>query len=135
MDARAAEGIGLVTGKTGSKEGAKVSLFEFLRDVLIASMDKGQFPAALIAIIALSMIWRMPTADIGKLVFRLLDVAQEAGLMGYVASVLCLFSWFRHARYQRRFIAREMQRVSQERNQMQARELEKKLKSSEGGRK
>ena len=123
MDARAAQGIGLATGKAGSKEGAKVGLFEFLRDVLIASMDKGQFPAALIAIIALSTIWRMPPADIGKLVFRLLDVAQEAGLMGYVASVLCLFSWFRHARYQRRLITRE------------ARELEKKLKSSEGGRK
>ena len=116
MDAGAAQGIGLATGKTGSKEGVKVSLFEFLRDVLIASIEKGQFPAALIAIIALSMIWRMPPADIGKLVFRLLDVAQEAGLMGYVASVLCLFSWFRHARYQRRL-------------------LEKKLKSSEGGRK
>ena len=73
MDAGAAQGIGLVTGKTGSKEGVKVSLFEFLRDVLIASIEKGQFPAALIAIIALSMIWRMPPADVGKLVFRLLD--------------------------------------------------------------
>lgn len=73
MDAGAAQGIGLVTGKTGSKEGVKVSLFEFLRDVLIASIEKGQFPAALIAIIALSMIWRMAPADVGKLVFRLLD--------------------------------------------------------------
>ena len=63
----------------------------------------------------------MPSADVGKLVFRLLDVAQETSLMGYVASVLCLFGWFRHARYQRRLITRE------------ARELEKKLKSSEGG--
>jgi hypothetical protein len=135
MDARAAQGIGVATGKRGSKEGAKVSLFEFLRDVLIASIEKGQFPAALIAMIVLSMIWRMPPADVSKLVFRLFDVAEEKGFIGYVASVLCLFGWFFHARYQRGLITREMRRVSRERNQLQARELGKKLKSSEAGRK
>ena len=125
----------MATGKKGSKAGAKVSLFEFLRDVLIASMNKGQFPAALIAMFMLSMIWRMPPADVSKLVFRLLGLAEEKCLVGYVASVLFLFGWFLHARYQRRLITREMQRVSRERNQLQARELGKKLKSSEAGRK
>jgi hypothetical protein len=102
------------------------------RDVLIASMNKGQFPAALIAMFILSMIWRMPPADVSKLVFRLLDLAEERCLVGYVASVLFLFGWFFHARYQRRLITRE---ISRERNQLQARELGKKLKSSEAGRK
>jgi hypothetical protein len=94
MDARAAQGIGLATGKKGYKAGAKVSLFEFLRDVLIASMNKGQFPAALIAMIVLSMIWRMPPADVSKLVFRLFDVAQEKSLVGYVAAVMFLVGSF-----------------------------------------
>jgi hypothetical protein len=135
MDARATQGIGLAAGRKGSRAGAKVSVFEFLRDVLVASMNKGQFPAALIAMIVLSMIWRMPPADVSKLVFRLLDVAEEKSLVGYAASVLCVFGWYFHARYQRRLIAREMQRISRERNQLQARELGKKLKSSEAGRK
>jgi hypothetical protein len=135
MDARAAQGIGLATGKKGSRAGAKVSLFEFLRDVLIASMNKGQFPAALIAMIVLSMIWRMPPADVSKLVFRLFDVAQEKSLVGYVAAVIFLFGWLFHTRYQRRLITREMQRISNERNQLQARELGKRIKSSEVGRK
>lgn len=125
----------MATGRKGSKAGAKVSLFEFLRDVLVASIIKGQFPAALIAIVVLSMIWKMSPVDVSKLVFRLLDVAEEKGLVGYAAFVLCVFGWCFHARYQRRLIAREMQRIGRERNQLRARELGEKLKSSEAGRK
>jgi hypothetical protein len=121
--------------KRGSKGGAKVGFFEFLRDVLIASMSKGQFPAALIAMIVLSMIWRMPPADLSKLMIRLLDAAEQKSLVGYCASVLFLSGWFFHARYQRQLIERQMQRMSDERHQLQARELWKKRKSSETGRK
>ena len=127
--------MGLASAKRGSKGGARVGFFEFLRDVLIASMSKGQFPAALIAMIVLSMIWRMPPTDLSRLVIRLLDAAEQKSLVGYGASVLLLSGWFFHARYQRRLIERQMQRMSDEGNQMQARELWKKLKSSETGRK
>lgn len=81
------------------------------------------------------MIWKMSPVDVSKLVFRLLDVAEEKGLVGYAAFVLCVFGWCFHARYQRRLIAREMQRIGRERNQLRARELGEKLKSSEAGRK
>jgi hypothetical protein len=117
-----------------SKGGSKVGFWEFLRDVLIASMNKGQFPAALIAIVVLSMIWRMPPGDLSKLIFRFLDVAEEERLVGYVVSVASLLGWFFHARYQRKLITQEMQRISGERNQLQARELGKRVKSSEGRR-
>jgi hypothetical protein len=125
-------GTGLARNRGGSKGGTKVGFWEFLRDVLIASMNKGQFPAALLAMVVLSMIWRMAPADVSKLMFRLLDVAEEERLAGYVVSVLSLFGWFFHARYQRKLINQEMQRISNERNQLQARELGKKVKSSEG---
>jgi hypothetical protein len=111
--------------------GTKVGFWEFLRDVLIASMNKGQFPATLIAMVVLSLIWRMPPVDVGKLVFRLLDVAEEEHLVAYVVSVVSLLGWFFHARYQRKLITQEMQRISSERNQLQARELGKRVKSSE----
>jgi len=81
-----------------------VGFFECLRDVLIASLIKGQFPAALVATIVLSMIWRMPPADLSKLVSRLFDIAEQKSHVGYVASVVCLAGWFFHARYQRRLI-------------------------------
>jgi hypothetical protein len=113
------------------KGGAKVGFWEFLRDVLIASMNKGQFPAALLAMVVLSVIWRMPPVDVSKLMFRLLDVAEEERLVGYAVSVVSLFGWFFHARYQRKLINQEMKRISNERNQLQTRELGKKVKSSE----
>jgi hypothetical protein len=58
---------------------------------------------------------------VSKLMFRLLDVAEEERLVGYVVSVVSLLGWFFHARYQRRLIVQEMQRISDERNQLQAR--------------
>ena len=118
-------------GRPRSKNGPKIGFFESVRDVLIASMNKGQFPAALLAMVVLSMIWRMPPTDVSKLVFRLLDVAEEKKLLGYFVSVFSLLGWFFHAKYQRKLITFEMQRVSSERNQLQAKELGKKLKSSE----
>jgi len=108
-----------------------VGFWEFLSDVLIASMNKGQFPAALLAIVVLSVIWRMPPVDVSKLMFRLLDVAEEERLAGYAVSVVSLLGWFFHARYQRKLINQEMKRISNERNQLQTRELGKKVKSSE----
>jgi hypothetical protein len=114
------------------KNRTKVGFWEFLRDVLIASVDKGQFPAALIAMVVLSVIWRMSPTEVSKLMFRLLDVAEEERLVGYVVSVVSLLGWFFHVRYQRKLIAQEMQRISDERNQLQMRELGKRVRSSEG---
>jgi hypothetical protein len=105
----------LARSKKVSKGEARVGFFECLRDVLIASLNKGQFPAALVAMIVLSMIWRMPPAALGKLGSRLFDIAEQKSLVGYGAAVLFLSGWFFHARYQRRLI--------------------KQLKSSEVGRK
>ena len=124
----------MARNKQGAQRGPQVGFWEFLRDVLVASMNKGQFPAALIAMIVLSMIWRMPPTDISRLIFRLLDVAEAERLAGYFVSVVSLSGWFFHARYQRRLITHEMQRISNERNQLQARELGKMVKSSEGRR-
>jgi len=115
-----------------NKNRTKVGFWAFLRDVLIASMNKGQFPAALIAMVVLSIILRMPPSDVSALMFRLLDVAEEERLIGYVLAVVSLLGWFFHARYQRKLITQEMRRVSGERNQLQARELGKRVKSSEG---
>jgi hypothetical protein len=123
--------LGLVRKKAGSNGGPKVGFWQFLRDVLIASMNKGQFPAALIAMVVLSMIWRMPPEDVSKLMFRLLDVSEQKRLLGYSVSLVLLFGWSFHARYQRKLITQEIQRISKERNQLQARELGKKIKSSE----
>ena len=60
--------------RTGSGSGPRVGLFEFLRDVLTAALDKGQFPSALTAIILLAVIWNR---QIAKLRARELIMAAE----------------------------------------------------------
>src|SRR5258707_6633164 len=105
-----------------------------LRDVLVASMNKGQFPSVLLTLIILSLIWRMPSADVGKLVFELVDGARSGWLFGYAAAGVSILGWYFHARYQRRLITGEMRRIANERSALQSQTLGKKLKSSEGRR-
>jgi hypothetical protein len=88
------EGGRLATAKKRSRGEARVGFFECLRDVLIASLVKGQFPAALVAMIVLSMIWRMPPTDLSQLVRRLFDIAEKKSLVGYGASAAFLSGWF-----------------------------------------
>ena len=49
---------------TGSRGESRVGLYEFLRDVLVASIDKRQFPFALTMIILLAVIWKLSPADL-----------------------------------------------------------------------
>ena len=95
-------------------------------------MNKGQLPPLLLTLVILSLIWRMPPADVTKLVFELTDGAKNGWLLGYVAAGISLLSWHFHARYQRRLIAGEMRRLANERSVLQSHGLGRKLKSSEG---
>lgn len=90
-----------------------------LRDVLVASINKGQFPIAVVSLIAMSLIWRMPQSDVGTLVFRIIDDLEDGSLFGYLLAGALAGGWFVHARYQRRVITSEIDRVSQERDHLQ----------------
>jgi hypothetical protein len=102
-----------------------------LRDVLVASMNKGQLPPVLLTLVILSLIWRMPAADVGRLVFDLVDGVKSGWLVGYAAAGVSILGWYFHARYQRRLITGEMRRIANERSALQSQTLGKNLKSSE----
>jgi hypothetical protein len=102
-----------------------------VRDVLIASINKGQFPFAMLGLVLLTLIVKMPSADVSKLVFRLVDGVERGSLLGYLLSLLFLAGWYVHARYQRRVITREIGRIAAERNMLQSRNLgQQRIKSS-----
>jgi hypothetical protein len=104
-----------------------------LRDVLIASINKGQFPFAILGLVLLTLIVKMPPADVSKLVFRLVDGVEQGSLLGYLLSLLFLIGWYVHARYQRRVIAGEIERMAAERNTLQGKNLgRQRIKSSRG---
>ncbi len=110
---------------------SKVGFWHMARDVLVSSMNKGHFPLALLGVIFMIMVIKMPSADVSKLVFRVFDGLEEGRLVGYLASVMLLFGWAYHSRWQRRIINDEMKRISRERTEYQERALKEGLSSSD----
>lgn len=80
------------------------------RDILVASINKGQFPLAIFGLIAMSLIWRIPSEDVSTLVFRIVDGLERGVLLGYGLALVALGGWYIHARYQRRVISVELSR-------------------------
>jgi len=108
----------------------KVNFWKFLRDVLLASMSKGQLPAATLSLIFIIMILKMPSEDVSKLVFSLFEWLREGMLLGYALFVLTLAGWAFHAKYQRRLQSREIDRLADERNEWQKKALGGRVESS-----
>ena len=84
---------------TSSRGESRVGLYEFLRDVLLASIDKSQFPFALAAIIVLAVIWKLSPADLAHLLVRLVTFAERRSVAGYVVAIISVFGWLLHVRY------------------------------------
>ena len=108
-----------------------VTWAQAVRDVLITSITKGQLPLVIVGLIVLSLIWRMPEPEVGTLVKRLMDGLENFSLVGYLLFLGALIAWYLHSRYQRRVITTEMERLSDERNRLQEKNLGGHLRSSE----
>ena len=113
------------------KGGSPQNLFGMIEKVLIASMTKGQAPLFVIAGLAALMIWKMPPADVSSLIFRLVAALEHGYLVGYVLAAVTTVCWFFHARFQRKVIQDEMQRMSDLRTQLQAQQTIHPLESSQ----
>lgn len=103
------------------------------RDIFVASINKGQFPLAILGLIVMSLIWKMPPEDVSKLVFRIVDGVERGALLGYLLALISIVGWYFHAKYQRRVISAELERVATERNVLQTKKLgPQRIKSSRG---
>jgi hypothetical protein len=115
-------------------KGQSIGFWQMLNNVLIASLNKGQFPLAILGCMTMMVLWKMPPADISTLVFRIVDGLEHHWLTGYLLFVAAIGCWFAHARWQRRVITREMGRVGDQRTKLQEKLLGSKLSSSEEGK-
>jgi hypothetical protein len=108
-----------------------VNFWLFLQNVLRRSMDKGQFPMAIVGIIVISMIWKMPSEDVSKLAFEMLSKVEKGQLTGWISALLSLTGWYVHIRVQRKTASDEVARVANEKTKYQASALGEKVESSE----
>jgi len=112
------------------KPSARVGFPQAIRDVLIASMKKGQFPLALLGLLLITMVARMPPADVSRLVFEIFAGLRNGCLVGYALAGVLVIGWRLHAKWQRSSIQSEMERLSDFRNDVQKQELGDRVKSS-----
>ena len=101
-----------------------------VRDVFIASMSKGQFPLAILGILAMIIILKMPSEDISNLAAKFIGLLSEWKIVGYVGAIFLAFGWFFHSKFQRRTFSDEVRRISEERNILQEKLTGKKNRSS-----
>ncbi len=107
------------------------NMWGMLSEVLVASMNKGQFPLAGLLLLFIVIVCRMPSADVSKLAFQILEYVANGAILGYLLSGLFGFGWFFHARWQRRVIANEMERVGREKSLLQTKVLSIEIESSQ----
>jgi hypothetical protein len=107
------------------------NLWDTLTSVFVTSMNKGQFPAAIIGLILVIVVSRLPPEDLSTLAFAVKNDLAKGYLLGYVISFLTTTGWFFHARWQRKIISVEMQRIGKEKSRIQTETFELGVKSSE----
>lgn len=111
----------------------KINIFVFLRDVLLAGLSRGKLLPITISLIIIIAIVKMPSEDVSNLVFEVYGNLVDTSILGYVLFLCALICWGIHMRWQRRVNAREVSRLSQERNEWQRKAIgQDHIESSKG---
>jgi len=101
-------------------------------NVLVASLNKGQFIAAIIFVLLLVCIIRMPSNDVSKLIFDIKQDFENGSIVGYAWAFFSTIGWYIQSKWQRKLMTNELRRISAERNELQTKIIgEKYIKSSE----
>lgn len=101
-----------------------------LSDVFIASMNKGQFPIAIVGIIFLAIIIKMPPDDVSILAKDILQSLKNFRLMGWLLSVILAFLWFFSNKRLRKTSSKEVSRIGDQKTDLQEKLVLRKLDSS-----
>lgn len=87
---------------SGAPAAAKVGYAQAVRDVFIASINKGQFPFAVVGAILLLIIARIPQEEIVPLIKWMVEFMGATYLFGYALFAVTVLGWYFHAQRIRR---------------------------------
>jgi hypothetical protein len=96
-----------------------VTWAQAFRDVLLASFNNGLFAFVACWLLILFMVWKMPEADVSKLVFEIIGKLEKYELWAYILLTVVLATWYFHARSMRRNFASECERIGREKSALQ----------------
>ena len=113
-----------------AKAPVKIGFWHMMRDVLVTSLNKGQFLPAMLGMIIIVMILKMEPKDVSALAFTTLGMIRNGDLVGWLLLLGSTGGWYVHARFQRRVYTGEVERVAEEKTKLQKNSLGKQAKSS-----
>lgn len=87
---------------SGAPAPAKVGMAQAIRDVFIASINKGQFPFAIVGAIVLVLVLRLPSEEIVPLLRWMVETLGAMYYLGYALFIVTVFGWYFHAQRIRR---------------------------------
>lgn len=108
-----------------------VSWAQAVRDMVIASINRGQLPILGIIGIATVLTFRLPEQDISRVVFEIVAALKKGELWAYVLEGLTLFGWFTHAKVMRKIFSAEAERIGCEKSKIQSKSAGVEFKSSD----
>ncbi len=111
----------------------KVTMWEMLRDIFIAAMNRGQLLGITLAFAFLIFVIRAPSENLVEFARILLQGFQDFYYVGYILFGATLIGWRAHVRRLTRTANAELQRMAEERNALQSERLGGLLESSNDG--
>jgi len=109
----------------------QVTWAQAVRDVLIASMNRGQLPIIGVLSLFFLIIWKMPSEDATKLAFSILDSLRAGELVSYIVLSVVIMGWFFHAKIMRTNFSKEVQRIGTQKTAIQSKAANTKFLTSD----
>lgn len=97
----------------------KVTIAEATRDVVIASMNKGQLPLVFVGFYVLVILIRVPDHELVSFLRKFAFALKDYCYWGYILSILITFGWFFSARMMRKMHSEECHRIGKEKSSLQ----------------
>lgn len=113
------------------KSESTVSWAHAVRDIVVASINKGQLPILGIFAIIMLLIYKLPTSDVMVLIKAIGEKLRNGEMVSYPLLVVVMLGWYFHARYTRKYHSEEYKRIGREKSELQSLLGEKKFISSE----
>lgn len=95
------------------------NVWAMLRDVLIASINRGQFLTAIVGLIILVTLIRLPQEELSNLVFEVLELFKSLYLIGWALFFAAIAGWYFNAKSLRKMHSNEMNRMASEKKDLQ----------------
>lgn len=109
----------------------RVTWAQAVRDIFIASINRGQLPILFVGAIIALIIWKMPEEDVSKFAFEFLDLLKNNEMWAYVLLVVVLIGWFIHAKLMRNSVNSEFERIGREKSALQGKVAGTNFRSSD----